>query len=154
MNIKYAEIERIRDTGFGQVRTISQGSVLPGGDGKTIHFVSIEGVSPKPKAGWYYTDSTGLFSETDPGVPAPPAEPIPWFELWYDRMLPAERATCRLAMTGENVIGVSFSDELDRGRLWAWAELADTRYDETFWAVNMMEAAGIIAPGRAVEILG
>ena len=67
-------------------------------------------------------------------------------------MTPAERSKAWRVIASINVPSINVPGG-DLGRLIAWASLRDIQYAETEWAVNTMESVGIVAKGRAAEIL-
>lgn len=86
-----------------------------------------------------------------PEEPAPPAQPVPafvWTRLEYlRRFTPAERITIRGAAASSPVLN-------DYLLLLDLAEEVRSDDPDTIAAVQMLEGSGLIAPGRAAEILG
>jgi hypothetical protein len=84
----------------------------------------------------------------DPPPDAPPVPAFVWTRLEYlRRFTPAERITIRAAAAASPILA-------DYLQLLDLAEEVRSDDPDTIAAVQMLEGAGLIAPGRAAEILG
>jgi hypothetical protein len=134
--MKYAQIVQ------GKVHGIFEYDPLPE-FAPNIVMVPVQGVTPEPKAGWWYDGQN--FSE-----PAPPPAPdygtkISRLALKL-RMTATERKTIRAAAETN-------ADVYDLMDLLSDSTYIDLTRPETVQGIQTLEAAGLLGAGRADEIL-
>lgn len=108
-----------------------------------IQMVPIDGVTPQPQAGWLY-DGTN-FSE-------PPAPPAPDYGTKITRLAMRNRFTFDEKVAIETAAETTPSVRVFLADL-ASSSFVDLTRADTIGGVNQMETAGLIAAGRAAEIL-
>ena len=156
--ITYAEVTRFDDTEFGQVRFIGTADSLPNPHSTTLIFVDLTDVTPVPQLDWYYDKAADLFSIAKPGGAVVPKVTITYSELWFKRFSDSEAADVWLLLMGKTVSGVTISDTA-LGRLGRFrdatlaGEPIPLHSNEVETVINGLESAGLLAAGRAAEIL-
>ena len=134
--MKYAQIVQ------GKVQGIFEYDPLPE-FASNILMVSVQGVTPEPKAGWWYDGQN--FSE-----PAP--KPAPDYGTKISRL------ALKLRMTADErkdirAAAESNADVFDFMDLLSDSTYIDLTRAETVGGVNSLETAGLLGSGRADEIL-
>jgi hypothetical protein len=134
--MQYAQIVK------GKVQGIFEYDPLPE-FAPNIVMVSVQGVTPEPKAGWWYDGQ-------DFTAPAPPPAP--------DYGTKISRLALKLRMTVDERKGIraaaeSNADVFDFMDLLSDSTYIDLTRAETVGGVNSLETAGLLGPGRADEIL-
>ena len=134
--MKYAQIVQ------GKVQGIFEYDPLPD-FASNILMVSVQGVTPEPKAGWWYDGQN--FSE-----PAP--KPAPDYGTKISRL------ALKLRMTADErkdirAAAESNADVFDFMDLLSDSTYIDLTRAETVGGVNSLETAGLLGSGRADEIL-
>ncbi len=163
---QYAQIRRRWNSGFGNVTAVVESGSRPDDVHKT-HYIDLTSASPRPPfpydpgdAEWWYEFATATFS-SDPIVLTPPSsderQAVRPAAFWY-RFTRDERSKLWAALAGVDLPGVTFAQAKNRWGLKAWLDISlrkpiDPTHPETIWAVDAMEAAGILAAGRADQIL-
>ena len=103
---------------------------------------------PVPWQGMEFASHDHVVVPDEPAPPAPPPPSFVWTRLEYlRRFTPAERITIRTAAAQSPVLN-------DYMQLLDLAEEVRSDDPDTIAAVQMLEGAGLIAAGRAAEILG
>ena len=155
---RYAVVEPVALAGWGRVRRIIQADRRPRA-GAPYTVVRIDNVTPRPHRGWFYDHAGDAFQEANPGVATVP-KPVTSRQFWYDLVRPPERAKAFAAADGKALSGVVLGTPQVQWRFRSWHmftmrdEVIRRQDPETVWAVTYMETAGMVATGRATEILG
>ena len=134
--MKYAQINN------GKVHGVFEYDPLPE-FAPNIVMVSVQGVTPEPKAGWSYDGQ-------DFTAPAPPPAP--------DYGTKISRVALKLRMTADERKDIRAAAESNADVYDFMDLLSDAAYinlvrPETIGGVNLLEAAGLLGEGRANEIL-
>lgn len=159
----YAGVQKIYEN-WGQIQfKRDMGTHIPD-DVPPFYYINIDGVVPEPGDLEWYDFDTQTFTATDPRPPREqPAYKLMHYlsggELWFNRCTATERAKVWALANGESVPGVTVTLE-QRYRLAAFKDW--TVSGEAFWSddpevvtvINALESIGLLAAGRAAEILG
>lgn len=154
----YAEVKRFDTTQYGQVRFIDSADPLPIGDQKRILFIDLTGVTPVPEVRWYYDSVADTFSETKPAGAVVPRRTLKASELWMKSFTDTERSKVWALCNGETVTGVTVTQP-QRYRLASFRDITlagesiPLHNEETETVIDALESIGLLAVGRADEIL-
>jgi hypothetical protein len=164
--MRVAKIRRLWSTGWGAVEFVGDSDYVPDGRGK-ITWIDLTGYTPTPPdpyvredEEWFYEWQTDTFTNVQPVLTPPTTPRIIHKEEFWNRFTWNEKAALWASISGVDLPGVSFGSEVDRWRLRAWRDLSitgdniDLDDNPVQVAVNTMETAGILDPGRAAIILG
>jgi hypothetical protein len=142
-------------------RVIDYGAHVPEAAPPT-YFIDIAGYTPQPVDGenWWYDVQGDVFTDTDPIYTKPP-DPAPQsdaLDLWFVRFTEEERAKTWAVCANDDPPGVTITLQ-QRYKIASFRDVTVSGLPfaiddpEVVSVVNGLETAGVLAAGRAAQIL-
>ena len=150
----YANIEKISGLAFGVVITIVD---LSDHNPEAPNYINIDSVTPTPLVDWFYDIEANLFMETLPiGISIPKGSISP-IDFWFGDRITDNELGKIFALMDNDGGGITLT-VIERGRLKAFilfslSNAITLDHPNTEFIFNALETVGVLAPGRATEIL-